>query len=235
MTDKTDSKELDLMALVDAYAEARHVGGCQTYNAKTAEARNAVIAKLAESAGSEPVAPAGAAVLCWVNEDELPEGLTQEAYSALFPHSKVDGVRMFPIFGPTAQAAPAGAGTWAHLKLMMEESAWDGTLQLSDALANIDDFAAVHPSPPEGMVGGWMPIETAPKDGTYLLLWEQYSTNPFVGCWAFGSWSVSHEHVDAEGGWDGANVVDSISQDRITHWTPLPLPPTSSADSRKGE
>ncbi|WP_422846917.1 hypothetical protein ACOYR4_13165 [Acidovorax sp. M14] len=93
----------------------------------------------------------------------------------------------------------------------------------------------LHPSPPEGMVGGWQDITTAPKDGTYLLLWEQYSTNPFVGCWAFGSWSVSHEHVDAEGGWDGANVVDSISQDRITHWIPLPPSPTSSADSGKGE
>ena len=92
-----------------------------------------------------------------------------------------------------------------------------------------------HPSPPEGMVGGWMPIETAPKDGTYRLLWEQYSTNPFVGCWAFGAWRVSHEHVDAEGGWGGANVVDSISQDRITHWMSLPLPPTTSAGSGKGE
>ncbi|MBN9576165.1 MAG: DUF551 domain-containing protein [Alicycliphilus denitrificans] len=72
---------------------------------------------------------------------------------------------------------------------------------------------------------GWRDIETAPKDGTYLLLWEQYSTNPFVGCWDFGSWSVSHEHVDAEGGWDGANVVDSISQDCITHWMKLPESP----------
>lgn len=82
-----------------------------------------------------------------------------------------------------------------------------------------------HPSPPEGMVGGWQDIATAPKDGTYLLLWEQYSTNPFVGCWAFDSWRVSHEHVDAEGGWDGAIVVDSISQDRITHWMKLPESP----------
>lgn len=88
---------------------------------------------------------------------------------------------------------------------------------------------------PEGMVGGWQDIATAPKDGTYLLLWEQYSTNPFVGCWAFGSWSVSHEHVDAEGGWDGAIVVDSISQDRITHWMPLPPEPATSAGSGKGE
>ena len=82
-------------------------------------------------------------------------------------------------------------------------------------------------APPTAQAEGWRPIETAPKDGTYLLLWEQYSTNPFVGCWAFGVWAVSHEHVDAEGGWDGANVVDSISQERITHWMPLPNPPTS--------
>jgi len=36
----------------------------------------------------------------------------------------------------------------APLKLMMEHSAWEGTLQLSDALANIDDFAkAAQPAP----------------------------------------------------------------------------------------
>ena len=93
----------------------------------------------------------------------------------------------------------------------------------------------LYAAPQPAVAAGWMPIETAPKDGTYLLLWEQYSTNPFVGCWAFGSWRVSHEHVDAEGGWDGAIVVDSIDQDRITHWMPLPPPPTLSAGSGKGE
>ena len=71
---------------------------------------------------------------------------------------------------------------------------------------------------------GWQSIETAPKDGSYLLLWEQYSDAPFVGYWSDGSWSVSHEHVDAEGGWDGANVVDALSMP-ITHWMPLPAAP----------
>jgi tRNA C32,U32 (ribose-2'-O)-methylase TrmJ len=33
----------EIMALIDAYAEARHVGGCYTYNAKTAEARAKVV------------------------------------------------------------------------------------------------------------------------------------------------------------------------------------------------
>lgn len=38
--------------------------------------------------------------LCWVFEDELPESMTKYAYDALYPHSRVDVVRMFPIYGP---------------------------------------------------------------------------------------------------------------------------------------
>lgn len=40
----------DLLDLIDAYAEARHVCGCHLYNAKTAAARNAVVAALASAA-----------------------------------------------------------------------------------------------------------------------------------------------------------------------------------------
>lgn len=50
-----------------------------------------------------PVVPEPVVPLCWVNEDELPKSMSNEAYAALFPHSKVDVVRMFPIF-----AAPQG-------------------------------------------------------------------------------------------------------------------------------
>lgn len=70
----------------------------------------------------------------------------------------------------------------------------------------------------------WQPIETAPKDGRYLLLWEQYGEAPFVGYWAKVRWSVCHEHVDAQGGWDGAIVVDNL-QCPITHWMALPAAP----------
>ena len=80
---------------------------------------------------------------------------------------------------------------------------------------------------------GWQSIETAPKDGSYLLLWEQYSDAPFVGYWSGGSWSVSHEHVYAEGGWDGANVVDALSMP-ITHWMPIPAPPASAEGVEHG-
>ena len=41
--------------------------------------------------------------------------------------------------------APVVQGSWDHLKVLMEHSAWGGTLQLEDALANIDDFTAAQP------------------------------------------------------------------------------------------
>lgn len=71
----------------------------------------------------------------------------------------------------------------------------------------------------------WLPISTAPKDGTSVLLWERWSTNPFVGSFYGGSWSASKEHVDAAGGWDGGVVVDKIDSHLITHWQPLPPSP----------
>jgi hypothetical protein len=75
---------------------------------------------------------------------------------------------------------------------------------------------------------GWQPIETAPTDGTPILLFEKYSSCPFVGSYLPRAkcWTVSHEHVNAEGGWEGANVVDDICQELITHWMPLPPAPT---------
>ena len=35
--------------------------------------------------------------LAWLYEDTLPP---EYPYDAMYPHSRVDGVRMFPVFGP---------------------------------------------------------------------------------------------------------------------------------------
>lgn len=75
MTDTNTAEREALMDLIDAYAEARHVGGCHTYNAKTAEARAKVVASLAASAGSEPVAADG-----WLHENGLLYRLTDERH-----------------------------------------------------------------------------------------------------------------------------------------------------------
>lgn len=73
----------------------------------------------------------------------------------------------------------------------------------------------------------WQPIETAPKDGTAILLWEEYSTNPFVGYWCkyARDWTVCLEHVDAHGGWNGAIAVSDI-QCKVVFWKPVFAPST---------
>ena len=130
---------------------------------------------------------------------------------------------------PNANTAGIAGGSWDHLKLMMEHSAFGGELQLSDALANIDDFAT-HPSPPEGMVGGWRPIETAPKDGTLILV--HFGTK---GVRAVSWDSPFHDEVTEE---NGIWCVDDDKHGPYglrgyldghpsapTHWMPLPAPP----------
>lgn len=39
----------------------------------------------------------GCNIVGWINEDALPAGYP---YDAMYPHSRVDGVRMFPVFAP---------------------------------------------------------------------------------------------------------------------------------------
>jgi len=60
----------------------------------------------------------------------------------------------------------------------------------------------------------WQPIETAPKDGTRFMAYEEADEAKFYPCWwqeDFGYWE----------GWQ--NVWDS--EPNPTHWMPLPPPP----------
>ena len=70
----------------------------------------------------------------------------------------------------------------------------------------------------------WQPIETAPKDGSTIMLWERYESEPFFGFWWEGRdrWRASTTHYDTDG---NACVIDRIYSDGVTHWMPLPQPP----------
>ena len=81
-----------------------------------------------------------------------------------------------------------------------------------------------HPSPPEGMVGGWRPIEAAPKDGTRILLHPAVEVHD---SWSKGHWSDQQEC------WLVGGSASGVTH---TYWLPLPpAPPTTPAGSGKGE
>lgn len=71
---------------------------------------------------------------------------------------------------------------------------------------------------------GWQPIETAPRDGTWILVRQSDVLEPSVAVCAF-------DPECSEGGWwmccDGKNPEIPLRGPSPTHWMPLPaLPPT---------
>lgn len=64
----------------------------------------------------------------------------------------------------------------------------------------------------------WLDIETAPKDGTYILIgWFDLpgQRDMHVAFWhsMIGAWCQSHSHFTTDPNW------------QPTHWMPLPEPP----------
>jgi len=73
----------------------------------------------------------------------------------------------------------------------------------------------------------WQPIETAPKDGTVILLWDPSGETP----WVVAMWSADDRPFVNEFGpfvWlVGANprYSERIAENVPTHWMPMPEPP----------
>jgi hypothetical protein len=71
----------------------------------------------------------------------------------------------------------------------------------------------------------WKPIETAPKDGTQVDLWIQWSS---IGARYANSYYADGQWTDREG--------DAIcAYDVVTHWMPLPQPPAGGAEAGRVE
>jgi hypothetical protein len=70
-------------------------------------------------------------------------------------------------------------------------------------------------------VAGWQPIESAPKDGKWILVWWPTVTDvPFVGYCINGQWRAATDG-DSWPGMEGP-----------THWQPLPAPPSQDGGDR---
>lgn len=65
----------------------------------------------------------------------------------------------------------------------------------------------------------WMPIETAPKDGTLILGCMSYHYHPQEVCWA-----AYHPNAKGKECWRTAHICGN-KVEGLTHWMPRPEPP----------
>jgi hypothetical protein len=84
--------------------------------------------------------------------------------------------------------------------------------KLSEALKTVSDADFVQIIEAAVAPVGWQPIETAPKDGTIVLVWD--GENMAVADW------VEFPYRPGGGWMEGIEVFSDP-----THWMPLPEPP----------
>lgn len=85
------------------------------------------------------------------------------------------------------------------------------------------------------MENKWQPIETAPKDGTRILLYRKDENNDplmAIASWSNYTWISSKQDDGSWGGWlVFACRSDSEAFYSPTHWQPLPQPPEVKNDN----
>ena len=163
-----------------------------------------------------------------------PEALRENYTAADMATAAAQGFRD----GVASVAASAGsepvAHLWQHGETGRTRVLMPDTIVDADASWRLVGplFLGSPPSPPGGVVGGWMPIETAPVAGLILLVVEDSAGERRV----FPA-EASHENGvlvwQVTLGWQGWTRLHS-------GWTPIlwrriPTPPTTSAGSGKGD
>lgn len=110
-----------------------------------------------------------------------------------------------------------------RLRSEAEISDRPGQYDRLNALA--DEFAAALEAVRED---DWQPMETAPKDGTHVMLWIEWIDNrgiPIIGNFRLGRWFSSCCY--------GGNVASAKSMEPL-YWRPLPAPPAIDRARGKG-
>lgn len=75
----------------------------------------------------------------------------------------------------------------------------------------------------------WLPIETAPKDGTFILLYCPEDNSRWLASWQGGNWYG----VDGLGLTRVGMGPDDVTGWRVTLWQPMPEPPATAIEAMK--
>lgn len=79
-------------------------------------------------------------------------------------------------------------------------------------------------------MSGWQPIETAPKDGSYILAIVQESDDRHMGRQAGRMFCIRYESFGERfGGWAVYPGYGGALDNAFSHWMPLPPPPEEAA------
>ena len=105
-------------------------------------------------------------------------------------------------------------------------------MDLKSAAEQVADLIERPSSPRSSTVDeatvGWQPIETAPKDGTYVL----FAGRNFDGGMAVVHWDDGLDWWTLD---DGKNFEIALrDESKLTHWRPLPEPPASLPSAAMG-
>ncbi len=110
-------------------------------------------------------------------------------------------------------ALEVGENIPPHLRRMAKAD----RAKFNDALATLTQHGAP--------VGGWQPIETAPKDGSWLFVCE-VSNPDIVGDYYAAAWVRTPYEGNPHDGYWIANCGQFVTETPSpTHWQPLPAPP----------
>ena len=130
------------------------------------------------------------------------------------------GSNSLPPVSPTTPGLEERARRW------LKQYDWDGENSVPDLAAEFQSLLDDHAGG-----GGWRPIASAPKDGTWIVAMREGEHDSFeVG--SYDPW-MSERFVEVDGGlyrkepypaheWKGFSNMH-----RMTHWAPLPAPPQS--------
>lgn len=96
---------------------------------------------------------------------------------------------------------------------------WQDGSPLNKASTRAAEYARIFPAEAlPAVANSWMPIETAPKDGTPILVLKK-GFHPAVARWLEGQWMTAN----AEANYSNGNPC--YLEWNLTHWQPLPAIP----------